>query len=107
MELGPFGIRVNTISPGVIATPIFWGGSEAANELSDEENTRKMAELKDDFANATTLSNPGLASDVAEAALYLASDSGRFVNCADLVVDGGRSAMFKENEGVNDVSAQR
>jgi len=107
VELGPFGIRVNTISPGVVATPIFWGGSEAANELSDEENARKMAELKDDFAKVTTLSNVGLPEDVAEAALYLASDAGRFVNCADLVVDGGRSAMFKENEGVNDVSAQR
>ncbi len=107
VDLGPFGIRVNTISPGVIATPIFWGGSEAANELSDEENARKMAELKDDFAKVTTLSIPGLARDVAEAALYLASDAGRFVNCADLVVDGGRSAMFKENEGVIHVSAQR
>ncbi|MBN2078761.1 MAG: SDR family NAD(P)-dependent oxidoreductase, partial [Spirochaetes bacterium] len=28
LELGPFGIRVNAISPGAIATPIFWGGSE-------------------------------------------------------------------------------
>ena len=44
VELGPHRIRVNAISPGAIATPIFWGGSARANELSDEENARKMTE---------------------------------------------------------------
>ena len=38
----------------------------------------------------------GLADDIAEAALYLASDAGRFVNAHDLVVDGGRTSMFEE-----------
>jgi len=55
-----------------------------------------MEQVKDALAKVTTLSNAGLAEDVAEAALYLASDSGKFVNCIDLVVDGGRSAMFNE-----------
>jgi len=31
VELGPFNIRVNAISPGAIATPIFWGGSARTN----------------------------------------------------------------------------
>jgi NAD(P)-dependent dehydrogenase (short-subunit alcohol dehydrogenase family) len=96
VELGPFGIRVNVISPGAIATPIFWGGSARANTLSDEENARKLAKLKRNLSNVTTLSTSGLAEDVAEAALYLASDAGRFVNCHDLVVDGGRTSMFNE-----------
>jgi NAD(P)-dependent dehydrogenase (short-subunit alcohol dehydrogenase family) len=96
VELGPFGIRVNVISPGAIATPIFWGGSERANTLSDEENERKLAKLKRNLAVANPLSMSGLAEDVAEAALYLASDAGRFVNCHDLVVDGGRTSMFHE-----------
>jgi len=96
VELGPFGIRVNAISPGVVATPIFWADSERAKTLTDEEIARNMAKVKAGLANATTLSNVGLAEDVAEAALYLASDSGKFVNCIDLVVDGGRSSMFNE-----------
>ncbi len=50
VELGPYGIRVNAISPGAIATPIFWGGSERANTLSAEENQRKQAKLERNLA---------------------------------------------------------
>ena len=96
VELGPDRIRVNVISPGAIATPIFWGGSERANTLSDEENARKMAKLQSNLAKATPLPMSGLADDIAEAALYLASDAGRFVSAHDLVVDGGRTSMFNE-----------
>jgi NAD(P)-dependent dehydrogenase (short-subunit alcohol dehydrogenase family) len=96
IELGPHNIRVNTISPGAIATPIFYGGSARANTLTDEDNARKMEKLKDNLAKAVPLKTAGLASDIAEAALYLASDAGRFVNCHDLVVDAGRTAMFYE-----------
>ena len=38
----------------------------------------------------------GGTSDIAEAALYLASDAGHFVNAHDLIVDGGRTSMFEE-----------
>jgi NAD(P)-dependent dehydrogenase (short-subunit alcohol dehydrogenase family) len=96
LELGPFGIRVNAISPGAIATPIFWGGSERANTLSQEDNERKMEKLKKSLARATPLPRAGFAEDIAYAALYLASDEGSFVNCQDIVVDGGRTAMFNE-----------
>ena len=96
VELGPQGVRVNVISPGAIATPIFWGGSERANTLSADENAKKLEKLQGNLAKATPLPMSGLASDIAEAALYLASDAGRFVNCHDLVVDGGRTSMFNE-----------
>ena len=96
VQLGPFGIRVNAISPGAIATPIFWGGSERANTLSDAENERKMEKLKRNLARAAPIPQSGLAEDIAEAALYLASDAGRFVTCCDLVVDGGRTHLFRE-----------
>lgn len=96
VELGPFNIRVNTISPGAIATPIFWGGSARANTLPDDENARKMAKLQRNLARATPTPRSGLANDIAEAALFLASDMGSYVNCHDLVVDGGRTAMFFE-----------
>ena len=96
VELAPLGIRVNTISPGAIATPIFWGGSERANTLPTEENDRKMAKLQRNLAKATPTPRSGLAHDIAEAALFLASDAGSYVNCHDLVVDGGRTSMFHE-----------
>ena len=96
VELGPFGIRVNCISPGAIATPIFWGGSARANTLSDEENDRKMAKLQKNLVKATPMRSAGLAWDIATAALFLGSDEGRFVNCHDLVVDGGRTSIFHE-----------
>jgi len=96
VELGPDNIRVNSISPGAIATPIFWGGSQRANTLSTEENNKKLEKLKGNLAKAVPLNRSGLAADIAEAALYLASDAGSFVSCQDIVVDGGRTAMFNE-----------
>ena len=96
VELGPHNIRVNSISPGAIATPIFYGGSERANELTKEENERKMEKLRDNLAKAVPLKRSGLPIDIAEAALYLASDAGSFVTCQDIIVDGGRTAMFNE-----------
>ena len=96
VQLGPHGIRVNAISPGAIATPIFWGGSARANTLSDEENQKKLAKLEGNLARATPLPRSGFADDIANAAVFLASDEGSFVNCHDLVVDGGRISMFHE-----------
>lgn len=95
-ELGQHNIRVNAISPGAIATPIFWGGSQRANTLSDEDNQRKLAKLERNLAAATPLPRSGVALDIANAALFLASDEGNFVNAHDLVVDGGRIAQFFE-----------
>lgn len=96
VELGAHGIRVNAISPGAIATPIFWGGSQRAQTLSEEENQQKLSKLQRNLANATPLPRSGLADDIATAAVFLASDEGSFVNCHDLVVDGGRISMFNE-----------
>src|SRR5262245_47289682 len=96
VELGPHGIRVNAISPGAIATPIFWGGSTRAATLSDEDNARKQAKLEANLAKSTPLPRSGFGYDIAHAALFLASDEGSFVNCHDLVVDGGRISCFHE-----------
>lgn len=101
VELGPHGVRVNAISPGAIATPIFWGGSARASTLSDAENQRKLAKLEQNLAQATPLPRTGLAVDIANAAVFLASDEGSFVNCHDLVVDGGRIAQFYERPPAN------
>jgi NAD(P)-dependent dehydrogenase (short-subunit alcohol dehydrogenase family) len=96
VELGPRHIRVNAISPGAIATPIFWGGSAVASTLDAEDNARKQAKLERSLARATPLPRSGFSDDIAYAALYLASDEGSFVNGHDLVVDGGRVWAYAE-----------
>lgn len=92
-QLGPQGIRVNAISPGAVATPIFWGG---AHRSTEEENQRRLAKLQGNLAHATPLPRSGLPEDIANAAVFLASDEGSFVNAHDLVVDGGRIWQFHE-----------
>ena len=95
-QLGRWGIRVNSISPGAVATPIFWGGSARARTLEDEDNARKLEKLTGNLAKATALKKAGFPSDIANTALFLASDEGAFISCQDIVVDGGRTALFHE-----------
>lgn len=89
MELGRHGITVNAVSPGAIATPIFYGGSMAARRLDPAHNEGKMRKLQGNLARSNPLHRSGYPVDIANAVLYLASDEGAFVNCHDLVVDGG------------------
>jgi len=94
-ELAPFGITVNSIAPGGIATPIFFGGSERAKGMEEGHVAASMAKLERNLAGATPLQRSGHAIDIAYGALYLASDEGRFVTCHDLVIDAGMTAAGK------------
>ena len=96
VELGPLGIRVNAISPGAIATPIFWGGSQVASGLEQADNERKQQKLERNLSSATPTPRAGMSDDIAKAALFLAGDEGGYINGHDLVVDGGRMWMFNE-----------
>jgi peroxisomal 2,4-dienoyl-CoA reductase len=76
VEWGPMGIRVNAIAPGPI---------------EDTEGMRRllMPELRDKLLSTIPLKRFGRCADVADAALFLASDAASFINGALLVVDGG------------------
>lgn len=76
VDYGADRIRVNSIHPGVIRSPM-------TEELLADENTR--GELED----SSLLPYLGEVSDVANGALYLASDEARFVTGAELAIDGG------------------
>lgn len=97
VELARSGITVNSIAPGAVATPIFFGGSAAANELDPAHAAAKIAKLIANLAKATPRMVAGLPEDVAAAALFLASDEAEHVNGHDLVVDGGMIAGGRVN----------
>ena len=77
-ELGPHGIRVNTVAPGVTLT-------DAALPMA--------AQAKESVANMCPMRRNGLADDMAGAITFLASDLSRFVNGTYLPVDGGLTTL--------------
>jgi len=85
MELGESNVRVNSISPGAIATGIL----AKALGLSVAEAERSVETIRKAYAKAQPIPRAGLPEDIAQAALFLASDESSFVNGHDLVVDGG------------------
>ena len=79
-ELSPRGIRVNAVSPGPIETPIFGKVGVPAEQLD------AMAQ---DFASQVPLARFGKAEEVANVALFLASDEASYVQGQEFGVDGG------------------
>lgn len=80
VDLIQFGIRVNSVHPGVIDTPM------TRDLLHGEPATRKA------IMGATLFERPCQPIEVSKAILFLASDESSFVHGAELVVDGGYTA---------------
>lgn len=83
-ELKDRGIRVNTLSPGPIDTPIFDGQGETKEDVDA---------LKKLYADWNPMGRIGRADEVAAATLFLASDESSFSTGIDLVVDGGQTQL--------------
>ncbi|MFD7232802.1 SDR family NAD(P)-dependent oxidoreductase [Streptomyces sp. NPDC059881] len=81
-ELKERGIRVNSVSPGPVDTPIF------------EAQGREGAEaLREQMRSMVPMNRLGHPEEVAAAVLFLASDDSSFTTGADLQVDGGQSQL--------------
>ncbi|WP_199043303.1 glucose 1-dehydrogenase [Glycomyces salinus] len=72
VELGPFGVRANSIHPGIIGTD--------------------MTTRIDPESLVVPLGRPGVPGDLAGAAVFLAGDESAYITGAELVVDGGMTA---------------
>jgi NAD(P)-dependent dehydrogenase (short-subunit alcohol dehydrogenase family) len=83
-ELGRHGIRVNAVAPGIMATPL--------SALAATGDRTRMADAEAASASTSLLGTTGLADDIADAFLFLASDESRFVTGHCLVVDAGMTA---------------
>ena len=84
-ELSAHRIRINAIVPGFIATSIF-----GAIFNLDLEGSRKMAaQIAERSGTANPIGRSGRPRDIAEAALFLASDAAGFITGTHLTVDGG------------------
>lgn len=86
IELAEHNIRVNSVSPGAIVTPIFL-------DAPDREGPGvplKLSRLKDYFRTFQPLQITGMPVDIANAVLFLAGDESRFITGHDMVVDGGK-----------------
>lgn len=79
-ELGPAGVRVNTIAPGVVDTPL-------------TAQIRAVPEWSEAYASKSALGRWSHASELAGAVVYLASDASSFVTGSQLFVDGGWTAI--------------
>ncbi|MFI4974712.1 MAG: glucose 1-dehydrogenase [Caulobacterales bacterium] len=84
LEWAPLGIRVNSIHPGFIDTPMVSGA------LRDAENGNEMRQM---IISRHALARLGEPREIADAVVFLASDESSFMTGSELVVDGGYTAQ--------------
>lgn len=85
-EMGPFGIRANTVSPGFVETTLATWSYRNPDGTLDEAKREDALRLR---RGAAPLGMIGEPTDIAYAMLYLASDASRFVTGQNLYVNGG------------------
>jgi 3-oxoacyl-[acyl-carrier protein] reductase len=83
-ENGPYGIRVNALCPTMVDTPM------AQRTLDTHPNPQ---EWLDEIKTGVPLRRIGTVQDVADAALFLASDEAAYVSGVCLPIDGGRTVL--------------
>lgn len=81
VEYAPFGIRVNALCPGFVETAL-------------TRRVLRMPQLQKALVDSTALRRLGQPEEIANAALFLASDEASYVTGAELSVDGGMGAML-------------
>jgi NAD(P)-dependent dehydrogenase (short-subunit alcohol dehydrogenase family) len=103
-ELGEDGVRVNAICPGAVATAIYGRGLGLDADTAQRTVDFMSAALSD----AAPIRRTGQPLDIAEAALWLASDGSAYVNGQAIVVDGGllTGPLRRNRPGARDPNAR-
>lgn len=86
LELAPFSIRVNTVSPGRTATP---GGETTREQWAELSARMGGAPARTNADDTTPLGRDGRPEDIADAVLFLLSDRASWLTASNLIVDGG------------------
>jgi NAD(P)-dependent dehydrogenase (short-subunit alcohol dehydrogenase family) len=92
-EFGPMGIRVNTVTPGYIATPL------AAARITQIMNQSGISHAEAEAALLATiggvpLGRPGTAAEVAQLVAFLVSDAAAYITGSEFVIDGGNNRVL-------------
>jgi NAD(P)-dependent dehydrogenase (short-subunit alcohol dehydrogenase family) len=92
-EFGPRGIRVNTVTPGYIATP--QAEARITQLMKDSGTTRPAAEAALlDAIGGVPLGRPGSAAEVGQLVAFLVSDAASYLTGAEFVIDGGNNRVL-------------
>jgi NAD(P)-dependent dehydrogenase (short-subunit alcohol dehydrogenase family) len=83
LELAPLGVRVNSVHPGYIDTPM------VADAIHRAENGNEMKQM---IIAAHAMGRLGVPREIADGILFLASDESSFMTGSELVIDGGYTA---------------
>ncbi len=92
-EFGPLGIRVNTVTPGYIATP----AAEARITQTMDHAGVSRAEAEAALLAAiggVPLGRPGTAAEVAQLVAFLVSDAASYISGSEYVIDGGNNRVL-------------
>ena len=87
LELAEFGVRVNAVCPGYIATPLAAGRPISTTE--PERARMALERLRESNQDNQPLARSGEPQDIANMVLFLASDDSQWVTGQAMVVDGG------------------
>ena len=78
-ELGPYGINVNAIAPGLIKTSLYIPG----------RTPEQIAQMEESYCNTAVVGRLGTTEDIAKLAVFLASDDSSFICGETITIDGG------------------
>jgi len=90
LQIASTSIRVNSISPGCVATPIFSLGTD----MTQEQSAASLPIIERELAEIVPLGRAGTPADVASTLVFLASDESRYITAQDIAVDGGLIAGY-------------